>query len=130
MALLDDIGTHLTTAGVVGGATGWVLSKGYMPPTPDQVLAVFETPGEPPEVGKGDATVYDYPGFQVRVRGAKFGYSAARAKLQDVFDALHAREPSGYVYVYAAGSGPLPLGNDAQQRPELTQNYRAMAARS
>ena len=101
-----------------------------MPETPDQVVALFEAPGRPPEPSPGlvpkDISLR-YPQVQVRVRGKVNDYPAARAKLQRIFDYLHAlinTVQGGATYLYfLAASDPLPLGEDATGRPELTQNY-------
>ena len=127
MALLDDIGTELTTAGVVGGATGWTLAKAFEPPTPDQVVTLYETGGGLPD--QTDGTKYDLPTFQVRVRGDEFGYEDARTKMGDVFDALNDATISGYVFVFAAQSGPISLGHDGATRPLLTLNFVTMKER-
>lgn len=135
--LLDDIGDHLVAAGVVDGATGWSLFKSFLPPTPDQAVAIFETPGQPPDVLKdGDGTPsYDYPGLQVRVRGSGMDYATARQKIYDIFEALHQAEPDGVsgdptiVYIYAVQSAPMPLGHDPSNRPELTWNFQIMRER-
>lgn len=127
MALLDDVLSTLVTAGVVDDSS-WYGFKSYMPPTPDQSIAVFETPGEDPD--QSDGTAYDLPGFQVRIRGEKFEYDVARTKAEAVFSALNNATISGYVYVFAATSAPLPMGYDKSDRPELSWNFRCMKARS
>lgn len=137
MALLDDIGDHLVAAGVVGGATGWTLAKSFSPSTPDKVVTLFETPGQTPEILRdGDgAPSYDYPGFQVRVRGTAMDYATARKKIYDIFVALHQAEPDGVsgdptiVYIYGVQSAPMPLGHDPSNRPELTWNFQIMRER-
>lgn len=137
MALLDDIGDHLVAALVVGGATGWTLAKGFMPPSPDKVVALFETPGleagHVPDLGSEEA--FDQPGLQVRVRGSAFDYATARTKIQEAFEALHGNEPvvtSGeplIVYINAVQSAPLPMGLDGSNRPEMTWNFIMMRQR-
>lgn len=135
--LIDDVLDYLEAQGLIRGATGWSGFANYLPPTPDQVIAVFPTPGlEPEEAPAGSTeTEYDYPGFQVRGRGTVFGSSALLDKLGAVFRSLHGStlSPAGgdpiYVYVYAVQSGPLPLGHDQNDRPEFTWNFRAMRER-
>lgn len=130
MGMLDDVGGLLTTAAIVEGGTGWTLKQGRMPETPDQVVALFEAPGLPPEPTPG-LTPQDielrYPQVQVRVRAEANDYPAARSKLQEVFSFLHAKVntivgAATYLH-FLATSDPLPLGEDALQRPELTQNF-------
>lgn len=126
--LLDEIGTYLTNQGVVGGATGWTLAKAYMPPSPDQVVALFETGGFAPEL----PVDLDRPTFQVRVRGTKMDYPGARAKIDQVVTELHKFQGtlSGVYYVMiAAMQSPMPLGYDENERPELAVNFRALRSR-
>lgn len=137
MSLLADVLDHLTVAGLINGSTGWTGYAGYLPPSPDQVIAIFETPGEPPELVKdgSDEIAYDYPRFQVRGRGARHGYAALRSKLGAIFAELHGSSLSpasgdpAYVLVRAVQSGPLPLGLDDNDRPGMTWNYTAIRER-
>lgn len=136
MALLDDIGNALIAAGLVTTGSGdWKLMLGYLQDIPDRAVAVYEAPGGAPE----QRWAIDYPDFQIRVRGRENDYPAVRAKLQAIFDLLHAGEaainttvsPTGgeFVYVYAISSGPVPLGNDEKRRPHLSQRYRTLKNR-
>lgn len=135
--LVNDILDYLEDEGVIGGATGWTGAFGYMPPDPDKVIVVFESVGDPPEKAQpgSDEIEYDLPGFQIRGRGAKFGYEALRTKMGEVYRALHGSslapatgEPA-YIDVLAVQSGPLPMGMDNNSRPELTWNFRCMRER-
>lgn len=128
MSLLDDIGAKLTSDGVVGGATGWTLGKSYLPPSPDQVVALFETAG--PEADQTEGTRYDEPTFQVRARGATFEYDQLRDKMTEVFNSLNDATIAGFVFVFAVQSGPLPLGYDENNRPELSWNFATMKQRA
>jgi len=125
MSILDDIGAKLVTDLVVEGVTGWTLAKSYMPPTPDQVIGIFETGGIIPDQTEGIS--YEYPTFQVRCRGLSFGYEATRIKIQEVFDSLNNSTVSGYIYIYPNESGPILLKYDHDDnRPELAWNFTTM----
>ena len=124
MALLDDIGTALTDAGVV--SSGWSLFKSFSPDAPDQCITVYETGGVAPAQTPGLGA--QWPSFQVRVRGKRLEYDVARTKLQAVHDALNNATVSGYVYVYVAHSGVIPLGHDEKQRPLIVLNFDTMKA--
>lgn len=129
MSILDDMGTHLADNSIVSGATGWTLAKSYQPATPDKVLTIYETGGPAPDQTQG--TGHDFPTFQVRGRGEEFGYEALRTKMQEVFDSLNDAAISGYVYIFAAESAPIPIGYDKNSnRPVLVWNFKAMKARS
>lgn len=147
--LLDDIQNWLIDQGLgdlpetnpdTTGATGWPIYKSFMPPTPDQVLCLFETPGEPPDIVRDSSNgekPYDMPAFQVRMRGlpsAPGTYQALRAQMQLVFQGLHQHEPNvtsgeDYVYIYGVTSGPLPMGKDSNNRDELVWNFRVARKR-
>ena len=135
--LITDVLDYLEDQGLVAGATGWTRAAGFMPPSPDKIVAVFESPGDPPEMTKAGSgeTAYDEPGFQVRVRATKHDYASARAKIGAVFRALHgsslapATGDPVYVLVRAVQSGPLPLGLDESNRPDLTWNFTAKRER-
>lgn len=127
MSLLDDIGDKLIADGVVEGATGWKLYKAYLPDSPDQCVVIYESPGPAPDQTGG--TKYEFPGFQVFVRGADFGYSAARTKMQAIFNSLNDADIAGYVYIYAADSGPvLDEADKSDNRPVLFMSFVTMKA--
>lgn len=140
--MVTDVLEFLADQGLVDGATAWTGVTGGVPPAPDKIIAVFETPGQEPElVSDGSAEqAYDRPGFQIRGRGAKaepgvFDYSDLRDRMGQVYRALHGSELSpatgdpAYVLVRAVQSGPLPLGLDDNDRPEMTWNFVAMRER-
>ncbi len=127
MALLDDIGTLLENASVTGGATGWLLQKGFMGDTQDQVVTITEGVARPSDHTTG--TGHDYPTVQALVRGAKLDYETARTKVDGVITALNDATVSGQVYMLLRQS-PLPLGVDSLQRPMFSVNFDIMRARS
>lgn len=130
-AFLDDIATALVTAGIgqiTSNATDWFIFRGYFQDAPDRAICLYETPGVPPEEG----LAIEYPGLQVRARGTLDDYQAARLKMQEIFDFLHGGEAAigaAYVYFYAVQSGVIPMGQDANRRPHIVQNYRSMRSR-
>lgn len=135
--LVTDVLDFLEDEGLIGGETGWGRAAGYLPDSPNQMIAVFETPGALPESKSASSieTEYDEPAFQVRGRGDKFGYEALRTKMGAIYRALHGSELSPasgdpvYVFVYARQSGPFPLGLDENNRPGLTWNFTALRER-
>lgn len=128
MAVLDDIGAALVTAGVANLTGPWKLNLGYLQDAPDTAICVVPSGGRAPE----QRWAVDYPLFNVTIRGAPDGYQAARQKAQDVFEALHANEDAlgpAYVYCYSAQSAPLPGGQDAKRRPYMSFKFFAMKSR-
>jgi hypothetical protein len=139
MALLDDVAVRLASQAVAGpsgtttaSATGWTLFKAVLPPGPDQVVAVFETGGRQNE--NMESGLLDRPTFQVRVRGAVNGYSAARTKIAAVRTALegvHNTTVNGRYYAgMTADSEPFPLAVDDNNRPALVMNFAAFRSRT
>ena len=128
MALLDSLGSYLTTAGVVGGATGWTLALGWEPPTPDQTVTLIEAGGRATDPG------VRHPRFQVRVRGSAHGYSSARTRIESVYSVLHDSAPgyesspsSGAIQVQALDE-PILIDTDELYRPIIVQRYEVLYA--
>ena len=136
--LVTDVLDYLADEGLIDGATDWVGGFGYMPPTPDQMIVVFETGGFPARTRPDGSTEqeYDEPTFMIMGRGLEFGMDLLRDRMGEIYRSLHASSlaPSSgdpaYLYVYATQSGPFPLGHDGQDnRPRLTWNFRALRER-
>jgi len=128
VVLLDAIATALSDASIAGGSTGWDLTKGSIHEEGDKAVTILEAGGGVPDQDGSGAAEHDFPEFQIRVRGAVFGYEAARAKMKQVFDTLNNATVSGFVFIYA-NSSPLPLGLDDNNRPEIVLNFSAMQER-
>ena len=127
MALLDDIRIRLQAVSGIEDGT-WRIYLSFMPDDRDEAITIYEEPGMPPE---GPWKI-DYPEISIIVRGTKHGYSAARDKGQDVFDALHNEEAlitSSYVSILAANSAPLSLGEDDNRRPLLKWRFKIIKDR-
>ena len=131
MSLLDDIATKLDDAGVGdiaatgGSSTGWTIYKSYQSASPDKAITINELPGDQRDQTEG--TEYEFPGFQVTVRGPELEYDTARTKMDEVITALNNATISGFVYIFADAS-PIPLGFDEDQRPVIAINFSTMKA--
>lgn len=125
MSLLTDVQAFLEAQGVV--PVPYEIRLGIMPPTPDQVVALF-APG-------GAATPtkrlgIDAPALQVRVRGGSDDHEGPLAVATAIERALH--EASGTmgatVYPWALSQhAPAALGidpDDTRRRPEYVLNFR------
>lgn len=138
--LVDEIGTRLSTQGIASssGESGWYLFLGMMPDSTaiaDKAVSITETPGGPPYA----RIELDEPHFQLRVRGASLfdassAYVEARAKMEDAKLALHGLTPGTYSGWYYAGlwamQEPFLLEYDANNRPNLACNFRALRSRT
>lgn len=132
-ALLDVVGSYLATAGFVGGSSGWTLASGWMPPTPDHVVALFEYSGGPPQ----NAAPLDRPGLQIRVRGDKQSvtgaYTAARLQIERIRQSLHASGAeviAPNVRAIVATQSVFPLGLDDNDRIEFACNFECWISRN
>ena len=76
----------LVTAGVgtFAASSGWGIFIGSEPGEPTTTITIFETGGE----AANPKFLLDFPTANIRVRGDKNGYTAGRAKIQEVKDAL------------------------------------------
>lgn len=133
VALLDEIAARLKTQGVgtTASTASWFVAKGFLPPTPDRVIALFETGGFPND--PHESALIDRPTFQVRVRGNAYGYSTARTKIGAARTALEVGNStlSGRRYIHiVAQSEPVSLGQDENNRPSLVVNFTALRSRT
>lgn len=134
--ILTEISTLLETYGV--GTPGVDLFEGFLPPPssspaiPEDAVALYEYPGEPPLHVKGrKAPVHELPRFQVLTR-SKF-YAAARTKAEEIYRILDGFsgeiEGTGYGRITALQS-PFFLSRDDGNRTLIACNYTTMKALS
>jgi|TARA_Y100000310_G_scaffold85390_1_gene82255 hypothetical protein len=130
--LLDDIGDILSTGGIgtVASTEDWGIFYGFLPPSPDRAVAIFETAGNESiramSSGPGEAPA-EQPRFQVRVRGEVYDYVEARRKARDCFNLLDQLggvtvNATRYLWVSALQS-PFALGLDDNNRPSVVCNF-------
>jgi hypothetical protein len=132
--ILDELGLFLQTAGV--GSLGTTLFKGSLPldhPLTDAappILAMIEVPGLP--VVRAHDSKFEQPVLQVAVKGAPFGYAAARLKAQEawnVLDGVSNAVLSGVAYLWIeALQSPFWLRTDESNRPLIVFSIRVARA--
>lgn len=87
MALLDALAAQLVADGV--GTLGTTIFLGYMPPTPDAVVVIYEGRGNGPDhVFGSSVSGIDRPQVRVLARAGRNDYPAARAKIVAVRSSL------------------------------------------
>lgn len=130
---LDDIAAYLQGEGI--GTIGTTLFKGSIPEDAplvavhDALVALMETPGLPSShVHTRAQASFEQPTLQVVIRGAPYGYPAARQKAQDAFEALDGVAnvvlgTGAYLWILALQS-PFWLRTDELQRPYFVFNVR------
>lgn len=123
-----DIANHLEALGLLTfqETAGGDTFIGHVPAKPDFVVVLTPTPGLAPEY----AHAYDYPAFQVRVRGGGADPRPAYDKAMAIRNALHGIESqqigaTWVVKLEAAQSEPASLGTDENGRHEFTLNFNA-----
>lgn len=125
MPLLNDIGEKLEDESI--GTVGTNIFLGYMPDSPDICIGLFIYAGAPPDEVSEDV---EYPGLQVRVRGAAAGFEDALEKAYDIFNALHGLTDTTltatYYYRISANQSPAQMGVDEKDRPEFVINFSVM----
>jgi Bacteriophage minor capsid protein len=134
--LLDELGTFLQTAGI--GTVGVTLFKGTMPlDTPSTVetpmVALREVPGLPAlRSHDNPPSRIRQPVIQVESRGAPYGYAAARATAEAIWEALDGvanQTLSGTTYLMIqALQDPFLLKIDDMHRPTITFTVRCQRA--
>lgn len=132
MALLDELGTYLQTAGI--GTLSQSLFKGALPldtpaTTDDAIVALIEVPGSPPLRSHDQPpSRIGQPHVQVVSRGAPYGYVAARQKAHDAWmalDGLANQVLSGTKYLtIVALQEPFLLRIDETHRPHIVFSVR------
>lgn len=121
-----QVGTLAFTA---SSGTGNVFVD-YMPASPDAAVMVSGQPGLP-QLSKLPT---DLPGLQVIVRGAPHAATTAHAVARAIYSALTCLDgvtldDNGAHEVYVIGctasqSEPVPMGRDANERPEYSLNFQ------
>ena len=110
--------------GVFKAETGWTIQIGREPTEPDTAISIWETGGFPPS----SAWLLDFPTAQIRVRGARNGYQAARSKMRDVKDALlgiDSQDLNGDRWVAINMLSDIVwLGYSEEELPQFTANFQ------
>ena len=120
----EDIKTLLDGDSSLGLVFMVNLFISELPETPDNCVAVFDSPGLAPALH----TEWKQPGVQIRIRGDKGAYRAAHLLAQTIGDLLHGihNETVGatrYALIQQMGD-VIPLGRDQLERPELSMNFQ------
>jgi len=121
----DDI-KDILEAAVSSWSFGTNLFVALEPPSPNEVVSVFDTGGFDPDSN----TDLENPTVMVRVRGDRGGYTETYSRARDVKDNLHelANETwngTRYIGIWQVGD-ILFIGMDENDRPVFTLNFRIM----
>lgn len=126
MAILDALKTRIETLSI----SGYVVKTGYMPATPDKVIALYEYGGNPPEFGFSQAgLLYGRPGLNIKVRGAADDYVGPRAIMDAIWQDLpkiQATTLSGYsglIHMIRPTGSPTVFERDGNKRVVFNVNF-------
>lgn len=111
--------------GTFAGNSGWSVSVGTAPDSPDDTITVYDTGGNGPDTDELDLL---NPFFQVRVRA--FEYADAYTKqesIQSTLKAIASEVLDTHRWVFVNVSSDIAhIGNDDSDRVLLVCNYQAM----
>lgn len=129
MTILEAVGNYLAANG--HGTLGTSLFLAVLPPDPDVVTCVYETPGYAPVQTMGAAAwAVDRPGLQVICRGAQGDYPTVRDRAEAIRALLGAvvdTTLSGVkVLRITPSGGVMPMGEDGTGRAMVSVNFDAM----
>lgn len=120
--LLNDIAVYLQANDV--GTVGTDIFLGQLPATPDNVIALFEYAGEPPDLHWPG----EYPSLQILVRNKS--YDAGRQKIEQVKNILHGMAEtvinSHRFLLIRANQSPFLLERDENSRAIFVCNFRVI----
>lgn len=123
--LIRDIAQILQSNGI--GTLGVDIFLGQLPASPDNVVAIFEYAGEPPDLHAN----IEYPGLQVMVRNKR--YDAGRQKIEQARNVLHGIVETvinGHRYLLIrANQSPFLLERDENNRAIFVCNFRLIKER-
>jgi len=112
-------------AAIEATAVTWPVSLDYMPDSPDQAIAVYNTGGTDPERDKIGGRWQ--PSWQVLMRGAPDDREPVIDAALVINTALEgAGAITGARRVMAGQSNPIPVRLDERRRPVYSLNYRAV----
>jgi hypothetical protein len=121
MTVAIDIAVYLALNGFgTTDAPTPTIFTGYLPDTPDDCIAVYDTSGRPSEFHG-----IDQPNFQIVVRDSS--YSSAATTIQSIQDLLQFTTNTtinGTFYLNISNlQSPFSTGRDEKGRIEFKQNY-------
>ena len=120
--MIRDIAQILQNNGI--GTLGADIFLGQLPASPDNVVAVFEYAGEPPDLHSN----VEYPGLQVLARNKS--YDTGRQKIEQAKNILHGLTETvinGHRYLLIqAKQSPAFLERDENNRAVFVCNFRVI----
>lgn len=82
--LTAELATRLTAQSLT---TGYTVTRGQLPSTPDKVIAIYETPGAGPS-RDFSGNVVENPNALIVVRGVAQDYDAPRLTIEAIYQAV------------------------------------------
>lgn len=126
----EDVKDYLVAQaiGTFGDGTGWRIFIAAEPSSPDTIITLYDTPGPKPGYCFNKAVKpMRFDNIGIRVRGLT--YKTARAKMDEIVDALNKRGAFSvgtvrYSDIQMVGD-VFPIGRDDKDRPVWSSNWQA-----
>lgn len=122
--LLSEVASRFSAESLI--TSGFVIYEGFMPATPDKVIALYERQGTNPEMFFLGETV-EQPMLTVWTRGAKFDQATPRAAIETIFQAVvdwGAFTAGGVRYLgLTPMQSPFLLDKDGNERWRYVVNF-------
>ena len=115
---------YITSLSGISLIAGTDMFVGKMPASPDNCVAIYDTPSRGQLLDLDGANGYEYAAVQIRVRNRK--YDEGWQMVSDIVSYLHGErmELNGALYLAVfLASGPAFLRWDEQDRAEFVVNF-------
>jgi len=124
-AASEDIKDFIEDESTLGLVFATNLFIAQEPTSPNNCVAVFDTPGGSPQLTFDKTEIYEYPSIQVRVRNTSFttGWDLAN-KIKDLLHGLSQETINSTLYsVVYCTNGPVLLDWDENNRARIIVNF-------
>lgn len=123
--LLPEVHAKIVAQGWVD--TGFVVVRGFLPSTPNTVIALYETGGLAPDRFLMGGVTVDRPAMQVVVRGAPNDYATPRLQMEKIYQGLiglNAFTQDGTKYInFTPLQAPFLFDRDENERVKFAVNF-------
>lgn len=123
--LLAEVSARISAQGLV--TTGFTVFQGFLPISPPQAIALYESGGTGPERFLPPTAAIDRCGLQVVVRGAPSDYATPRLQIERLYQAMlgwGAFTQGGVRYLnFTPLQAPFPIDRDETERVKFAVNF-------
>lgn len=100
------------------------LFVGHEPPTPDECVTVYDTPGGSPQLTMENSP-YFYPTVSIRVRSMSYtrGFDLVNSIKEELHGLSHQLWNGSYYSVISCAQEPFHMDFDERKRPRFVVNF-------